>query len=50
MTDITIILPTIYDHLAVLVTGIPFWVAIGVMSIITIGLSRAYRRRKGWYS
>jgi hypothetical protein len=49
MVDIEVVLPTIYDHLASLVTGVPFWAAIIVMSLLTIGGSRIYRRRRGWY-
>jgi hypothetical protein len=49
MTDVTIVIPTIYDYLADIVTGVPFWAAIGVMAVTTIGLSRIYRRRRGWY-
>jgi hypothetical protein len=49
MADITIIIPTIYDYLAEIVTGVPFWAALCAMSIISIGAFRIYRKKRGWY-
>ena len=49
MADIVITIPTIYDYLAQLLTGISFWAAVAVFAIMTIAFSRWYRRKRGWY-
>lgn len=48
MGDLVITIPTIFDWLTVLITGVPFWAAVGVMSIVTVVLAKAYRKRRGW--
>jgi len=48
VTDVTIVIPTLWDYVAEIVTSISFWGAVCVMSVITIGGVRYYRRKKGW--
>jgi len=43
------IIPTIWDYLTDVIQSAPFWAALGVICIITIGLTRVYRKRRGWY-
>jgi len=49
MTDYTVIIPTIWDYFDQILHGVPFWIGLGVMCVLTIGLSRIYRKRRGWY-
>lgn len=48
MADVTVVIPTVWDYLADLVTGVPFWAAMAFMSITTIFTFRVYRRKRGW--
>jgi hypothetical protein len=48
MAEVTYIVPTMWDYFSDIITGVPFWCAVGVAAVLTVAMARAYRKRRGW--